>query len=111
MNSPVKIWRNQKHIAALLGREGKIVSWTIVRVPPTGFSSLAPYPVVIIEFSDGKRITAQLADLPSGRQAGQMDLVGMKVRVVVRRVCDPPTEGIIPYGVKVKPCLPAGRHL
>lgn len=106
MNSPVKIWRNQKYIASMLGREGAIVSWTIVRVPPTGFSSLAPYPVVIVQFKDDKRITAQLVDW------NQKDLAfGKKVKVVVRRVSDPPTEGIIPYGIKVKPCLPAGRHL
>jgi len=98
MQSPVKIWRNQKNIARLLGREGKIVSWTIVRVPPTGFSSLAPYPVAIIEFADGERISTQVVDW------SEKDLAfGKKVRVVVRRVCDPPTEGIIPYGVKVKP--------
>jgi hypothetical protein len=106
MNSPVKIWRNQKHIASLLGKEGIIVSWTLVRVPPTGFSSLAPYPVVVVRLEDGKRITAQLVDWTVG------DLVfDRKVKIVVRRVSDPPTEGIIPYGVKVKPCLPAGRRL
>lgn len=82
----------------MLGREGKIVSWTVVRVPPTGFSALAPYPVAIIEFADGKRITAQLVDW------NEKNLVfGQKVKVIVRRVSDPPTEGIIPYGIKVKP--------
>ena len=106
MNSPVKIWRNQKNIANLLGREGILLSWTIVRVPPTGFSDLAPYPVVIVELTGGKRITAQLVDWGNG------DLTfGTKVKVVVRRVSEPPSEGIIPYGIKVKPCLPAGRAL
>lgn len=82
----------------MLGREGKLVSWTVVRVPPTGFSSLAPYPVVIVEFEEGKRITAQLVDWT------EKDLAfGVKVKVVVRRVSDPPTEGVIPYGIKVRP--------
>ena len=98
MNSPVKIWRNQKYIARMLGREGKIVSWTVVRVPPTGFSNLAPYPVVIVGFADGKRITAQLVDWVSDDLA-----FGTKVKVVVRRVSEPPTEGVIPYGIKVRP--------
>jgi len=98
MNSPVKIWRNQKHIAKLLGKEGKIVSWTIVRVPPTGFSSLAPYPVVVVELVDGGRITAQLVDWT------EKDLAfGTKVNVVVRRVSEPETEGVINYGIKVRP--------
>ncbi len=98
MSSPVKIWRNQKRIAGLLGQEGRIVSWTVVRVPPVGFSSLAPYPVAIIELVGGKRITAQLVDWT------EKDLAfDGKVKVVVRRISDPPTEGVIPYGIKAKP--------
>lgn len=98
MQSPVKIWRNQKHITRALGHEGVIVSWTIVRVPPTGFAGLAPYPVVIVEFGDSRRITAQLVDWTDE------DLTfGRRVKVVVRRVSDPSSEGVIPYGIKVKP--------
>jgi len=97
MNSPVKIWRNQKHIAHMLGREGTIVSWTIIRLPPSGFSNLAPYPVVIVDLSDS-RITAQLVDW------SEEDLTeGRRVKIVVRRISEPTTEGIIPYGIKVKP--------
>lgn len=87
----------------MLGRTGKIISWTIVRVPPADFSDQAPYPVVLIELDDGGRITAQLVDLPAGRQAGKESLVGMKVITVVRRIVKPNTEGVIPYGIKVKP--------
>lgn len=108
--SPVKIWRNQKYIATMLGREGTIVSWTIIRVPPGGFSSLAPYPVVVVDLVGGGRITAQLVDPPARPPAGEAgevgwseNLFGMKVRVVVRRISEPSTEGIIPYGIKVKP--------
>jgi len=82
----------------MLGREGKIISWTIVRVPPTGFSSLAPYPVVIVELSDRKRISAQLADWTARDLA-----FGARVRVVLRRISEPSTEGVIPYGIKVAP--------
>lgn len=98
MQSPVKIWRNQKHIARELGRQGSIISWTIIRVPPTGFSNLAPYPVVLVEFSDKKRIAAQLVDwMPE-------DLAfGKRVKVVVRKISEPAAEGVIPYGIKVKP--------
>ena len=98
MQSPVKIWRNQKYIARMLGKTGKIVSWTIVRVPPAGFSSLAPYPVVIVELADNTRVTAQLVDWE------EKDLAfGRSVTTVIRRVTEPSVEGIIPYGIKVKP--------
>lgn len=82
----------------MLGREGSIISWTVVRVPPTGFSSLAPYPVVITELAGGGKITAQLVDW------NEEDLAfGRKVRVVLRRTSEPSTEGVIPYGIKVAP--------
>lgn len=94
----MKIWRNQKYIAKMLGREGVIVSWTVVRVPPGGFSNLAPYPVVIVELVGGGRIMAQLVDWTD-----EDLIVGRRVKVVVRRICEPTSEGVIPYGVKVKP--------
>jgi uncharacterized OB-fold protein len=96
--SPVKIWRNQKYIAGMLGREGDIVSWTVIRVPPAGFANLAPYPVVVVDLIGGGRMTAQLVDWKEEDLAG-----GRRVRVVVRRISDPSADGIIPYGIKVKP--------
>ena|SRR3989344_6284123 len=102
MNSPVKIWRNQGKIASLLGKKGVIISWTMVRVPPAGFSDQAPYPVVLVQL-EGKRIMAQLVDPPVGGQVGKKGLIGMKVITVIRRVVQPSTEGVIPYGIKVKP--------
>jgi len=103
MHSPVKLWRNQKKTASLVGKTGKIVSWTVVRLPPAGFSDQAPYPVVVVELESGRRITAQLVDPSTGSgQAGTEDLMGLKVITVVRRVVQPTTEGVIPYGIKVK---------
>ena len=82
----------------MLGREGTIVSWTVIRVPPAGFSNLAPYPVAVVNLVGGGRLTTQLVDW------NEDDLtVGRRVKVVVRRICEPTTEGIIPYGIKVKP--------
>jgi len=53
MLSPVKIWRNQKKTASLIGKTGKIVSWTVIRVPPADFTDQAPYPVVLVELTEG----------------------------------------------------------
>lgn len=97
MQSPVKLWRNQKQIARLVGKTGTLVAFTLIRVPPAGFMDQAPYPVVVVEL-EGKRITAQLVDWrPEHLVAGQ------KVITVIRRVIHPNTEGVIPYGIKVKP--------
>jgi len=98
MISPVKIWRHQKKIASLLGKEGKIISFTFVRVPPQGYEKEAPYPVVLVELENGKRLVGQLVDWQ------EKDLIlGRRVKAVYRRVKQPDSEGIIPYGIKFAP--------
>lgn len=74
------------------------MSWTLIRVPPGDFMNQAPYPVVIVDLEDGKRITAQLVDWQPGHLA-----FGTRVSTVVRRVISPDSDGVIPYGIKVKP--------
>lgn len=98
MLSPVKIWRNQKKVAVLIGKSGVLISWTVIRVPPTDFSDQAPYPVAIVELENKKRITAQLVDWTID------DLkFGRRVMTIVRRVMQPTAEGLIYYGIKVRP--------
>lgn len=82
----------------MLGRTGKIISWTTVRVPPADFSDQAPYPVVLVKFDTGDFSTAQLVDW----NAKQLT-IGQKIVTVVRRIVKPNNEGVIPYGIKVKP--------
>jgi hypothetical protein len=98
MLSPVKIWRNQKDIARLVGVVGTIISWTVIRVPPGDFTGQAPYPVTIVRLRNGTRVTAQLVDWDT-RELKR----GQRVVTVIRRVVQPNTDGVIPYGVKVKP--------
>lgn len=98
MISPVKVWRNQKYITENLGKQGKIVSFTIIRVGPKGFENQIPYPIVIVEMADGERLVGQLVDW----QASDLK-IGKKVEAVVRRIHqsgDP--EGVIPYGIKFR---------
>lgn len=98
MTSPVKIWRNQKKTAALIGKKGKVISWTLVRIPPAGFESQAPYPVAVVKLEDGKIIIAQMVDYD------QADLKsGQKVVTVVRRTMQTDGNDVIPYGIKVTP--------
>ena len=100
MLSPVKLWRNQKYTREFLGKTGRIIAWTNIHVPPDGFSDQAPYPVVIVQLDAKTRITAQLVDYEGAHLH-----TGQKVRVVVRRITSPDPDGIIPYGVKVKPLI------
>lgn len=98
MISPVKVWRNQKNIARLLGKTGKVATWTIIRVPPGDFTDQAPYPVVLVDLEGGERIQAQLV----GSDAKHLH-IGQAVRTVIRRVTRPDPDGVIPYGIKVNP--------
>lgn len=97
MISPVKIWRNQKHIREHLGKVGEIVTYTFIRVPPDNFEAHAPYPVVLVKLPD-RNLMGQLVDFePSDLKVGQ------KVKAVLRRVREPDAEGVIPYGIKFTP--------
>lgn len=98
MLSPVKVWRNQKYVARMIGKTGKIISWTTIRVPPANFGYQAPYPVVIVELDTGVRIPAQLVDY----EEKQLKL-GQKVITIVRKTIQSDTDDVIPYGIKVKP--------
>ena len=98
MFSPVKIWRNQKKVASLVGRTGRIISWTVIRVPPSDFTDQAPYPVAVVELENKKRIITQLVDWSYDQLQ-----YGQPVVTVVRRVMQPNSENLISYGIKAKP--------
>jgi uncharacterized OB-fold protein len=97
MISPVKIWRSQKKLSKLINRRGKILSYTIIRVPASNFSSQAPYPVVLVKLDGGKVIVAQMVDWEMENLK-----VGNEVVTVIRNIMETGSEGIIPYGIKVK---------
>ena len=94
--SPVKVWRNQKKVASLIGKIGVVESFTIVYVPPIGFENQAPYFVALARFGKEK-ITAQIVDCDIKEVA-----IGSPVEVVLRRVKHSDREGVIPYGAKFK---------
>lgn len=55
MQSPVKLWRNQRKITNALGKTGTILSWTIIRTPPSRFIDHAPYAVALVDLTGGGR--------------------------------------------------------
>ena len=79
-----------------LPREGKVVTFTIVRVPPAGFTEQTPLPIAIVEVMDGVRIMVQIGDLedPSDLE------IGMPVRLEFRRISWDGEAGVIFYGHK-----------
>jgi uncharacterized OB-fold protein len=58
--------------------EGRLVSWTVIRRPPTRFKALGPYTIAIVDLDAGVRLTGRLAGIPDGLAPGSgVHFVGM----------------------------------
>lgn len=96
--SPVKLWRRQKNTAALIGKKGEILQWTMIRVPAKSFMDQAPYPVVIVRMQNGENMIGQLVDWQ------EKDLtIGKEVIAVLRRLRTEGKDDIIYYNIKFRP--------
>ncbi len=97
MISPVKIWRRQKEVRKVIGKKGRIISWTRIYVAGTDFKKMVPYYVVLVEFNDGSRSIGQLVDV-----GDEKINIGSWVIALLRKVKDIKEEDVIPYGVKFR---------
>jgi uncharacterized OB-fold protein len=82
-----------------LKKDGKVLTYTIIRVPPSQFVDQAPYAMGVVELADGVKLLTQITDC----DLEKID-IGMKVRVEFRKIYDEGHAGIICYGYK---CVPA----
>jgi uncharacterized OB-fold protein len=83
---------------AKLAEKGKILTYTIIRVPPHQFVDQAPYAVGIAEMEDGVKLTGQIVD------CGFEDIkVGMPVKLEFRKIFQEGESGILCYGYKFVP--------
>ncbi len=81
-----------------MGRTGKVLTYTVIRIPPAPFKDQAPYAVAVVEMDEGPRITAQVTDY----REGQLQ-VGLPVRLEFRKIYEEGEAGIINYGYKAVP--------
>jgi len=79
--------------------EGKLLTYTIIHVPPSQFVDEAPYAVGIVELNEGVRITAQVVDCEFDRLK-----IGMDLKIEFRKIQQDGEAGILCYGYK---CVPA----
>lgn len=98
MMTPVKIHRNKKKTSDLVGKRGKIVSWTMIRVAAKLFSEQAPYPVVIVQLESKSKVIGQLVDWKDEDLQTDKEVVA-----VLRRSGIEDKEGVIAYSIKFKP--------
>ena len=83
---------------AALSWRGKVVTSTVVQVPPTEFQMEGPYAVAVVETPEGARLMAQVVDCePSTVRPGT------EVSLVFRRLRKEGHGGILCYGFKGVP--------
>ncbi|MFQ6082296.1 MAG: Zn-ribbon domain-containing OB-fold protein [Candidatus Aminicenantia bacterium] len=87
--------KNREFETIKLKDEGKIVSYTIIRVAPEQFTDQVPYAIGIIELDNGVRITAQIVDCDFEDLA-----IGKRVKIEFRKIRTEGEAGIICYGYK-----------
>lgn len=85
--------------------KGKIVTYTIIRTPFSdpecevkdipGYDS--PYPLAIVELSEGPRLTTQIVDCSPEDVS-----IGSEVEMVFRKIQEHGDQGVIQYGYKFK---------
>lgn len=98
MTNPIKSWRRQKDSKHILGQKGKVLTWTKVFVSAPAFKDQTPYPVILVELEDGKKVYGQLVDY------SEINLsIGQNVKAVLRILQKGSTEDIIDYGIKFIP--------
>jgi uncharacterized OB-fold protein len=80
---------------ARLSDQGKIITYTTIRVAPKDFETQVPYSVAVVETDNGVRLTTQVVD------CGPDDLaIGKRVKFVFRKLFPEGHTGIICYGYK-----------
>ncbi|MBD3250822.1 MAG: hypothetical protein GF381_04635 [Candidatus Pacebacteria bacterium] len=92
---PAKYWRMNKKWPELLGKEGRVVAATTIRVAPPNHQAAAPYDYLLIELGEGSRIELMAV---SGQELKTND----KVRLVLRRTRTNERAGLVNYQLKAE---------
>ncbi len=81
-----------------LQREGELLTYTIIRVPPSQFTDQSPYAIGIVELDRGVKILSQIVDCDLDKLE-----IGQRMRIEFRKIYSEGEAGIICYGYK---CVP-----
>ena len=86
-----------------LSHEGRVVTSTVVHVPPAAFLMEAPYALAVVETPEGAKLMVQVVDCdPASVEAGMM--VALEFRLIRKEG----KGGILCYGYKAVPTYPPG---
>jgi hypothetical protein len=87
--------KSQEFETKRLNEEGKLVTFTIIRVASDKFFGTTPFAVGIVELNDGVKVTTQIADVDFDTLK-----IGQKVKLVFRKIQDEGKSGLHCYGYK-----------
>ncbi len=82
----------------VLPDEGKIVTYTVIRIPPGMWNEMGPYGLALVELTDGTKVMAQVTDCDVNEVK-----IGMEVRLEFRRLQTQGDEGVLSYAHKAVP--------
>lgn len=89
--------------ATRLSPKAKVITSTVIHVPPNDFLMEAPYAMAILETPEGARLMAQVVDCDPATVLPGMQ-VDLEFRLLRREGC----SGILCYGHKGVPAAPGG---
>jgi len=90
--------QNQELVVAKLVETGKVMTYTIIHVPPSQFKDQAPYAVGIVKLDNGVKLTGQIVDC-----AFEEIKTGQRVKLEFRKMYSVGHSGILCYGYKFVP--------
>ncbi|MBI5210121.1 MAG: Zn-ribbon domain-containing OB-fold protein [Elusimicrobia bacterium] len=78
-----------------LSDKGKVHTYTVIRIAPSGFGEQVPFVLALVDLEGGVRLTMQVAD------CGPEDVkIGSPVKVEFRKINEVGKSGVICYGYK-----------
>jgi len=89
---------NREFAMTRLAEKGKVLTYTVIRVPPHQFVDQAPYAVGIVKLEDGVKIAGQIVDCDF-----EDIKIGQEVKIEFRKMYNVGESGILCYGYKFVP--------
>lgn len=81
-----------------LSGKGRLITYTVIRIAPEGFTDIVPYAIGLIEMEEGPKIMAQIVDCdPNNLKTGD------KLVFQFRKIREEGKTGAIMYGYKFVP--------
>jgi len=83
-----------------LPRRGILINYSWIYTAPQEHKKNEPYPIGLIQLTDGTKILAQITDVEPEKLK-----VGIEMEAVFRKMTEDGDKGLIQYGIKFRPAI------